>query len=50
MNEAPKSYIELLAKASIKDLNTSHPSFGNIINNLSPDEAILLQILKTILN
>jgi hypothetical protein len=41
----------LLAKASIKDLNKkSHPSFVNIINNLSPDEAILLQILKTILN
>jgi len=40
-------YIELLAKASIKDLNKkSHPSFVNIINNLSPDEAILLQILK----
>lgn len=40
-------YIELLAKASIKDLNsTAHPSFVNIINNLSPDEASLLKTLN----
>ncbi|MDR2249671.1 DUF4393 domain-containing protein [Acinetobacter sp.] len=39
-------YIELLAKASIKDLNNqAHPSFVNIINNLSPDEAKLIQHL-----
>ncbi|MCT9388138.1 DUF4393 domain-containing protein [Acinetobacter baumannii] len=39
-------YIELLAKASIKDLNNqAHPSFVNIINNLSPDEAKLVQHL-----
>lgn len=39
-------YIELLAKASINDLNrTAHPSFVNIINSLSPDEAIILRDL-----
>lgn len=44
-NEELKNlYIELLAKASIKDLNSqAHPSFVNIINNLSPDEAKLVQ-------
>ncbi len=42
-------YIELLAKASTKDLNeNAHPSFINIINSLSPDEAILLKILNKI--
>ena len=46
-NEELRSlYIELLAKASIKELNNqAHPSFVNIINNLSPDEAKLLQSL-----
>ncbi|EHU1558918.1 DUF4393 domain-containing protein [Acinetobacter baumannii] len=45
--ELKELYIELLAKASIKDLNDSaHPSFINIINNLSPDEALLLGYLK----
>lgn len=40
-------YIELLAKASTKDLNNkAHPSFVNIINNLSPDEALLLEYFK----
>lgn len=44
--ELKKLYIELLAKASIKDLNNqAHPGFVNIINNLSPDEAILLKTL-----
>ncbi|HCJ6470983.1 TPA: DUF4393 domain-containing protein [Acinetobacter baumannii] len=44
-------YIELLTKASIKDMNDkAHPSFVNIINNLSPDEAILLKILSSINN
>ena len=40
-------YIELLAKASIKNLNNyAHPSFVNILNNLSPDEAKLIKRLK----
>ena len=38
-------YIELLAKASTNEhANLAHPSFTNIINNLSPDEAKLIQI------
>lgn len=47
-NEELRSlYIELLAKASTMDLNKcAHPSFINIINSLSPDEAILLKILN----
>ena len=37
-------YITLLAKASSSDtVSTAHPSFVNVINNLSPDEARLLQ-------
>ena len=40
-------YINLLAKASSLDYaHTAHPSFVNIITNLSPDEAILLQHIK----
>lgn len=40
-------YIELLAKASIKDENDkAHPNFTNIINSLSPDEALLLRYFK----
>ncbi|MGE8599499.1 MAG: DUF4393 domain-containing protein [Acinetobacter calcoaceticus] len=40
-------YIELMAKASTNKLNDSaHPSFINIINNLSPDEALLLGYLR----
>ena len=40
-------YIELLAKASIKDFNNhAHPSFVNILNNLSPDEAKLIKRFK----
>ncbi|WP_151805199.1 DUF4393 domain-containing protein [Acinetobacter bereziniae] len=39
-------YIELLTKASIKDLNNqAHPSFVNIINNLSPDEVKFIEYL-----
>ncbi|WP_252061153.1 DUF4393 domain-containing protein [Acinetobacter sp. AHP123] len=47
-NEELRSlYIELLAKASIKEENDkAHPSFINIINSLSPDEAILLKYFK----
>ncbi|MDN8137289.1 DUF4393 domain-containing protein [Acinetobacter baumannii] len=40
-------YIELLAKASIKEDNDkAHPNFINIINSLSPDEATLLKYFK----
>ncbi|MDP3260737.1 MAG: DUF4393 domain-containing protein [Thermodesulfovibrionales bacterium] len=39
-------YINLLSKASTIDTaHFAHPSFVNIINNLSPDEAILLKEL-----
>lgn len=45
--ELRKLYIELLAKASIKqEHDKAHPSFINIINSLSPDEAVLLEFLK----
>lgn len=37
-------YVKLLAAASNRArLSTAHPSFVNIINNLSPDEAVLLK-------
>lgn len=40
-------YVNLLAKASTFDsAHAAHPSFVNVINNLSPDEAILLQHVK----
>lgn len=40
-------YIELLAKASQKQsVNVAHPSFVNIINNISPDEAILMRSIR----
>ena len=36
-------YLNLLAKAaSYKDAGLAHPSFANLIGNLSPDEAMLL--------
>ena len=42
--ELSEMYIELLAKASQKQsANVAHPSFVNIINNISPDEAILMR-------
>lgn len=45
--ELSNMYIELLANASkISNTNVAHPSFVNIINNISPDEAIFLQSLK----
>lgn len=46
-NEELRSlYIELLTKASITDLNNqAHPSFVNIINNLSPDEVKFIEYL-----
>ncbi|MFV5401611.1 DUF4393 domain-containing protein [Acinetobacter baumannii] len=47
-NEELRSlYIELLAKASIKEDNDkAHPNFINIINSLSPDEATLLKYFR----
>ena len=37
-------YLELLTRASVShSANVAHPSFVNIIDNLSPDEAVLLQ-------
>lgn len=37
-------YIELLAKASIKDTNSlAHPKFAIVLNSISPDEAILIK-------
>lgn len=47
--ELRNMYIELMAKASTTDLNDkAHPSFVNIINNLSPDEARFLKALQQI--
>lgn len=46
--ELRELYIELLAKASIKGTNDkAHPSFVNIINNLSPDEAKFIEYLNS---
>jgi len=46
--EISNMYIELLTKASQTKLaNQAHPSFVSIINNLSPDEAILIKSIKT---
>ena len=40
-------YIKLLAKASnIDTLSIAHPSFVNVIDNLSPDEAKMLELFK----
>jgi hypothetical protein len=47
--ELSNMYIELLANASqVAKANVAHPSFVNVINNISPDEAIILQSLKAI--
>ncbi|MEQ1535850.1 MAG: DUF4393 domain-containing protein [Burkholderiaceae bacterium] len=41
-------YVELLAKAStVTSVAKAHPSFVNVINNLSPDEALLLQVFMS---
>lgn len=41
-------YVSLLAKASCSDtVSRAHPSFVNIVNNLSPDEALLLEHFVT---
>jgi hypothetical protein len=40
-------YTELLAKASQNHtINMAHPGFVNIINNLSPDEAVLIKSVR----
>ena len=40
-------YLELLARASLSHTaSVAHPSFVNIIENLSPDEAVLLQTVQ----
>lgn len=45
--ELSDMYVELLAKASIgSTASLAHPSFVNVINNLSPDEAVLLKVLQ----
>ena len=37
-------YVRLLSKASaVETVGQAHPSFVNVINNLSPDEAIILE-------
>lgn len=42
--ELSDMYVNLLAKASCVDTaKFAHPSFVNVINNLSPDEAVLLR-------
>lgn len=46
--ELSDMYVELLAKASTaSSASLAHPSFVNVINNLSPDEAVLLKTLRT---
>ena len=45
--ELSEMYTELPAKASqIQQANVAHPSFVNIINSLSPDEAIVLRSIR----
>jgi hypothetical protein len=45
--ELSEMYIELLANASqIHKANVAHPSFVNVINNISPDEAILIKSIR----
>lgn len=45
--ELSAMYVELLAKAStMSSAYLAHPSFVNVINNLSPDEAVLLKALR----
>jgi len=45
--ELSNLYINLLAKASTSDTSMSaHPSFVTIINNLCPDEALLLKEMR----
>lgn len=47
--ELSNMYLRLLTRASIKvTVDKAHPSFVNIINNISPDEALLLKHYSTI--
>ncbi|HWZ73768.1 MAG TPA: DUF4393 domain-containing protein [Casimicrobiaceae bacterium] len=47
--ELSRLYINLLAKASTVDTaNAAHPSFVNVIANLSPDEAVLLKEISAL--
>ena len=49
-DELSEMYTELLAKASqTSKANVAHPSFVNVINNMSPDEAVLLRSIKGML-
>jgi hypothetical protein len=42
--ELQEMYTDLLAKASVTDTQSeAHPSFVHVINNISPDEAVLLR-------
>jgi len=48
--ELSEMYTELLAKASQSQKeNLAHPSFVNIISNISPDEAILMKSVRNML-
>lgn len=45
--ELSEMYAELLAKASqTQHANVAHPSFVNILSNMSPDEAVLLKSIR----
>lgn len=45
--EISDMYTELLANASqVQNSNVAHPSFVNVIANISPDEAILLRSIR----
>lgn len=45
--ELSDMYIELLAKASQRqNANMAHPSFVNVISNISPDEAVFLRSIR----
>ncbi|MTI63315.1 DUF4393 domain-containing protein [Methylophaga sp.] len=50
-SELSDMYAELLAQASIKTkAGAAHPSFVNVISNMSPDEAILLKSVRKLVN
>jgi len=48
-SELKELYLNLLAKGSALDTQSqAHPSFVNVINNLSPDEGALLKQLRSV--
>jgi hypothetical protein len=48
--ELSKAFVNLLTSASsVKNINKAHPGFIQIIDRLSPDEAILLRYLSSII-